>query len=149
MFTACVRSTMLHGNETWAPNASDLQRLRGNGRAVVGWVCGAGLEDGISSAVLRRGLDVGGIAAVLRARRLGWCGRVRRAASCVNSIARLGVPGTRGHGGPGRTWSVCVRNDITVCNLGGVGPLDRSSWRASVRRCQVLPTPESGTTAAP
>ena len=31
----------------------------------------------------------------------------------------------------------------------GVNPLDRNSWRTSVRRCQVLPTPESGTTAAP
>ena len=30
-----------------------------------------------------------------------------------------------------------------------VGMLDRNSWRTSVRRCQVLPTPESGTTAAP
>ena len=28
VFTACVWSTMLHGSETWAPNASDLQRLR-------------------------------------------------------------------------------------------------------------------------
>ena len=26
MYTACVRSTMLHGSETWAPNCSDLQR---------------------------------------------------------------------------------------------------------------------------
>ena len=43
----------------------------------------------------------------------------------------------------------CVRNDMTICNLDGVNPLDRNSWRTSVRRCQVLPTPESGTTAAP
>ena len=38
---------------------------------------------------------------------------------------------------------------MTICNLDGVNPLDRNSWRTSVRRCQVLPTPESGTTAAP
>ena len=50
---------------------------------------------------------------------------------------------------PRKTWSACVRNDMTVCNLDGVNPLDRNSWRTSVRRCQVLPTPESGTTAAP
>ena len=42
----------------------------------------------------------------------------------------------------------CVRNDMTMCNL-DVNPLDRNSWRTSVRRCQVLPTSESGTTAAP
>ena len=43
----------------------------------------------------------------------------------------------------------CVRNDMSICNLDGVNPLDRNSWRTSVRCCQVLPTPESGTTAAP
>ena len=46
-------------------------------------------------------------------------------------------------------WSACVRNDMTICNLDGVNPLDRNSWRTSVRHCQMLPTPESGTTAAP
>jgi len=29
-----------------------------------------------------------------------------------------------------------VRNDMTICNLDGVNPLDRNSWRTSVRRCQ-------------
>ena len=33
---------------------------------------------------------------------------------------------------------------MTICNLDGVNPLDRNSWRMSVRRCHVLPTPESG-----
>ena len=40
------------------------------------------------------------------------------------------------------------RRRTRSCNLDGVNPLDRNSWRTSVRRCQVLPTPESGTTAA-
>ena len=31
--------------------------------------------------------------------------------------------------------SACVRNDMTICNLDGVNPLDRNSWRTSVRRC--------------
>jgi len=43
---------MLHGSETWAPNASDLQRLRRNDRAMIRWICGAKLEDEVSSAVL-------------------------------------------------------------------------------------------------
>jgi len=64
--------------------------------------------------------------------------------SCINSITRLGLLGTRDRGRPRKTWSACVRlrNDMTICNLDGVNPLDRNS-------CQVLPTPESGTTAAP
>jgi len=93
--------------------------------------------------------DVDEIMAVLRTRRLRWYGHVQRATSCINSIMQLGVPGTRNRGRPRKTWSACVRNDMTICNLDGVNPLDRNSWRKSVRRCQVLPTPESGTTAAP
>ena len=152
---------MLHGSETWAPNASDLQRLRRNDHAMIRWICGAKLEDEISSAVLHQKLDLDEITAShgfarLRTRRLRWYGHVQHATSCINSITRLGLPGTRNRGRPRKTWSKCVRNDMTICNLDGVNPLDRNSWRTSVRRCQVLPTPEqvlptqeSGTTAAP
>ena len=82
-------------------------------------------------------------------RHLRWYGHVQRATSCINSVTRLGLPGTSDRGRPRKTWSACVRNDMTICNLDGVNPLDRNSWRTSVRHCQVLPTPESGTTAAP
>ena len=36
---------------------------------------------------------------------------MRRAASCVGSIARLGLPGAGDRGGPGKTWSACVIYD--------------------------------------
>jgi len=100
VFTACIRSTMLHGSETWAPNASDLQRLRRNDRAMIRWICSAKLEDKISSAVLHQKLDLDEITAVLRTRRLRWYGHVQRATSCINSITRLGLPGFVG--GQGR-----------------------------------------------
>ena len=35
VFNACVRSALLYGSETWAPNAADLQRLRRNDRAMI------------------------------------------------------------------------------------------------------------------
>jgi len=149
VFTACVRSTMLHGSETWAPNASDLQRLRRNDHTMIRWICGAKLEDEIPSAVLQHKLDLDEITAVLRTRRLRWYRHVQRATSCINSITQLGLPGTRDRGRPRKTWSACVRNDMTICNLDGGNPLERNSWRTSVRRCQVLPTPESGPTASP
>ena len=53
VFTACVRSTMLHGSETWAPNASDLQRLRRNDRAMIRWICSAKLADKIPTPEIR------------------------------------------------------------------------------------------------
>ena len=113
-------------SETWAPNASDLQRFRRNDRAMIRWICGAKLEDEISSAVLHQKLDVDEIMTVLRTRRLRWYGHVQCATSCINSIMRLGLPGTL-RGRPRKTWSACVRNDMTICNLDGVNPLDRNS----------------------
>ena len=35
VFNACVRSALLHGSETWAPTAPDLQRLHRNDRLMV------------------------------------------------------------------------------------------------------------------
>ena len=68
---------MLHGSETWAPNASDLQRLRRNDCAMIRWICSAKLEDEISLAVLHQKLDLlDEITAVLRTRHLRWHGHV-------------------------------------------------------------------------
>ena len=81
--------------------------------------------------------------AVLRTQCLRWYGHIPRATSCINSITRLGLPGTRDRGRPRKTWSVCVRNDM------------QPGWCQPVRQefmeneCEVLPTPESGTTVAP
>ena len=36
VFSACIPSSLLHGSETWAPTALDLQRLRRNDRAMIG-----------------------------------------------------------------------------------------------------------------
>ena len=82
-------------------------------------------------------LDVDEITAVLRTRRLRWYGHVQRATSCINSITRLGVPGTRNRGRPRKTWSACVRNDMTMYMQPG--------WCQPVRQefmeneCEALP----------
>ena len=47
VFSACVRPAMLYGCETWAPNASNLQRLSRNYRAMIRWICGVKPDDEI------------------------------------------------------------------------------------------------------
>ena len=49
VFNACVRSALLHGSETWAPTAPDLQRLCRNDRSMVRWICGVRDDDKVSS----------------------------------------------------------------------------------------------------
>ena len=81
---------MLHGSETWAPNASNL-RLRRNDRAMIRWICGAKLADEIPTAALHQKLDLDEITAVLCTRRLRWYGHVQRATSCINFHHAIGA----------------------------------------------------------
>jgi len=69
---------------------------------MIRWICGAKLEDEISSAVLHQKLDLDEITAVLRTWRLRWYGHVQRATSCINSITRLGFQAPEIAGGQGR-----------------------------------------------
>ena len=52
VFNACVRSALLHGSETWAPTASDLQRLRRNDRSMIRWICGIKPHDEVPTDML-------------------------------------------------------------------------------------------------
>ena len=104
MFTACVRSTMLHGSETWAPNPPDLQRLHGScsDRAMIRWICGTKLDDDISTVALHQKLGVVKVTSILRTRRIRWFGHVQRASTCINSVTSMEIPGRRGRGRPRR-----------------------------------------------
>jgi len=86
--------------------------------------------------VLHQKLDVDEITAVLRTRRLRWYGHVQRATSCINSITRLGVPGTRNRGRPRKTWSACVRNDMTIMQPGWCQPVRQEFME---NECEALP----------
>ena len=104
-------SAMLHGGKTWAPNVSDLQRLRRNDRT-------DNLTDNLSTELLLQRLGIYGIEECLRLRRLRWYGHVRRASCCINHVSHLVIPGPRGPRGRLRkTWSECVKNDLSAHNL--------------------------------
>ena len=70
VFNACVRSALLHGSETWAPTAPDLQQLRQNDRSMVRWICRVRDDDEVSSDSLCAMLGVQEVTAALRTRRL-------------------------------------------------------------------------------
>ncbi|CAH1263777.1 Hypp2763 [Branchiostoma lanceolatum] len=148
VFDSCVRAAMLHGSESWAPTASDLQRLRRNDRAMIRWICGAKPQDETPSETLHAKLGLVDIASVLRSRRLRWYGHVERASGCINAITKMQLPGSRGRGRPRKSWMECVRKDMKVCGLTSVSPLDRAAWKRGVTTSRLLPTPVSGTPAA-
>ena len=146
VYSSCVRSAMLHGSETWGPNASELQRLCRNYRSMVRWICGVSAHDDIPSDQLLEKLGLADITTVIRCGRLQWAGHVERAPSNtgIGLVRNLVVPGKRGRGRPRKTWAECVKTDIRDCGLSAVDPQDRVAWRAAVRLCRVGTTPATG-----
>ena len=137
VFDACVRSTMLHGGETWGPTNVDLLHLRRNDRAMLRWTCGVKASDNISSGKLLARLGLVDVAVALRARRLRCYGHVKRS----EDLYSMDLTGRRGRGTPLMTWFECVRCDIIYCKLQHADPYDRSSWRCAVRKSLGLAYP--------
>ena len=109
VFSACLRSSLLHGSETWATTAPDLQRLRRNDRAMICWICGVKPHDEVPMETLYTKLGIREEAVALRTKRLRWYGHVARASSWTNSITSIAISGPRGCGRPRKSWSVLKR----------------------------------------
>ena len=149
IFNTCIRSALLHGSETWAPAAPDLQRLRRNDRAMIRWFCGVKPDDEIPIESLLDRIGIQEVTEAVRTRRLRWFGHVTRATSCINDTLSLSVQCVRGRGRPRKTWSECVRSDRRSWNLDRTDPHNRTEWRLGVKNAgRLLPTPVPGTPAA-
>ena len=83
VLSACIRSSLLHGIETWTPTAPDLQRLRRNDRAMIRWACGVKPHDKVpmDREALYTKLGIQEVAVALTTKRLVWYGHVARASS--------------------------------------------------------------------
>ena len=79
--SACVRPALLHGSETWAPTALDLQRLRGNDRVMIRWICSVKPHDEVPMETLYTKLGIQEVAVALRTKSLRWYGHVVCASS--------------------------------------------------------------------
>ena len=78
LYSSCVRSTMLHGSETWPiRKENEVALLRAEMR-MVRWMCGVKLQDRVPSKGLRERLGLGDIISVLQQNRLRWYGHVLR-----------------------------------------------------------------------
>ena len=78
LYSSCVRSSMLHGSETWPiRKESEVAHQRAEMK-IVRWMCGIKLQERVPSKGLRerRGLD--DIILVLQQNKLRWYGHVLR-----------------------------------------------------------------------
>ena len=144
LFSSNVRSSMLHGTETWPMTSNALHRLCRNDRAMIRWICGVKPSDDPSMDDLHAKLGICDLAILVRERRLRWFGHVMRSNGEINRVRSRPVPGRKGTGRPKKTWDECVKQDLKVCGLSEVGTQDRVSWRSSVKNSWQEPTPSNG-----
>ena len=78
LYSSCVRSSMLHGSETWPVRKENVVALQRAEMRMVRWMCGVKLKDGLPSKELRERLGVDDTASILQQNRLCSYGHVLR-----------------------------------------------------------------------
>jgi len=78
LHSRCVRSSMLHGSETWPVRKENLAAFQRAEMRMVRWMCGVKLKNRLPSIELRERLGVDDIALVLQQNRLRWYKHVLR-----------------------------------------------------------------------
>ena len=143
LFSSNVRSSMLHGTETWPMTSAALHRLCRNDRAMIHWICGVKPSDDPSTDELHAKLGICDLAILVRECRLRWFGHVMCSNGEINRVRSRPVPGRKGPGRRKKTWEECVKQDLKVCGLSEAGTQDRLSWISSVKNNQQEPTPSN------
>ena len=109
LYSSCVRSSMLHGSETWPVRKENVVALQQAEMRMVRWMCGVKLKDRLPNKVL-----------VLQQNRLRWYGHVlRKDDNWVKKCMEYEVEGPRPRGRPKRTC-VCVCVCVCACVLARV-----------------------------
>ena len=131
LYSACVRSCMVYGSETWALTVENQRRLERAERQMLKRICGGTLKERISSEELRQRLDVEGVMDVIRRGRLRWYGHVMRKQDedWVKKCISMEVDGKKPRGRPKLTWMDTVKSDMDRTDLTPVFAHDRNVWR--------------------
>ena len=109
----CVRSTMLHANETGPLTKPNLQRLQQNERAMIRQICNVKPQDIATtrSSELLAQLGIEDLDLILKERMLRWYGHVECSNGAVKTALDLQVDGKRGPGRPKMTWKQLTERD--------------------------------------
>ena len=141
VYTACVRTTMIYGSETWAMRSDHEQQLERAEMRMVRWMMRVSLRDKIPSEELRRKLGIVKITDIVRRGRLRWYGHLQRKedSDWVKGITRLEVPGRRPAGRPSKSWQEGITADIKKLRLTASDTNNRQRWRQAIREATSNP----------
>jgi len=126
-----MRSSMLHGSETWPVRKENEVALQKAEMRMVRWMCGVKLQDRVPSKELRGRIGLDDIISVLQRNRLRWYGHVlqKEDNDWVKKCMEYEVEGARPKGRPKKTWREIVEKDCKACRLNREDAIDRSRWR--------------------
>jgi len=135
LYSSCVRSSMLHGSETWPVRKENVVALQRAEMRMVRWMCGVKLKDRLPSKELRERLGVDDIVLVLQQDRLHWYGHVLRKEDddWVKKCMEFEVEGSRPRGRPKRTWREVVREHCQAHKMSKEDAIDRCKWRKMIK----------------
>jgi len=110
LYSSCVRSSMLHGSETWPVRKENEAALQRAETRMVRWIYGVKLQDRVPSKDLRGRQGLDDIISVLQQNRLRWYGHVLRKEDndWMKKCIKYEVEGARQRGRPKKTWRVIV-----------------------------------------
>ena len=135
VYSSCVRSAMLHVNETWPLTKPNLQRLKRNDRAMIRQICNVRPQDVVttrSNELLAR-LGIEHLDLILKERWLRWYGHVERSNGAVKTAFHIQVQRKCGPGRPKMTWKQLTERDCREWKLSAINLHDRNMWRSGVR----------------
>ena len=134
LYTACVRSVMIYGAETWPMTQVLAKKLDCVEMRMVRWMCGVSLKDHFRSEDLRKRLGIINIEEVVRRARLRWFGHVRRKDDehWVKKCMDLAVEGTTLKGNR-KTWRKTVDEDMKLKGLKEEDCVNRPRWRRGLK----------------
>ena len=136
MYTACVRSLLTYGAETWAMKAGVFQRLRATKRRMLRMICGVTLKDMAESTVIASRVGVDNLEEHLRQKRLRWFGHTARRdeEGEIKKVFELKIEGQRKRGRPVKRWIDVVEEDMKKRRVVQQGAGYREGWRRSSER---------------
>ena len=142
LYTACVRSVMLYGSETWPLKEDDISRIVRTDMQMVRWMCNVSLRDRKSSEELRNRLGIAIITDVMRQTRLRWFGHVERMdiENPVSNCRFIEVGGQRGRGRPCKTWTQLIKDDLRKLRLEPGLTQNRVVWKGAIKKTPSNPS---------
>jgi len=135
LYSSCVRSSMLHGSETWPVRKENEVALQWAEMIMVRWMCNVKVKDRDPSKELRERLGIDDIILILQQNRLQWYGHVLQKDNTdwVKKCMEYKVEGSRLRGRPKRTWREVVQKDCQACNLNSEDAMDRDRWKKLIK----------------